>query len=136
MARDIRLETSGPSVTLSCAVVADDAGLPDRLWFRVLRADAALIDEAGSRCPYADRRACDLWRHTRSYARELGRTEIVKAIETAMARFERSEYRALAPLAAVLSALGVTADHLRAVKRRLIRRPSGLPSRRDRPGEG
>ena len=91
--------------------------------------------DAVAKFPYADRRSCDLWTHTRNYARDLGRTEIVKAIETAMARFERSEYRVLAPLAAMLGALGVTADHLRTVKRGLIRRLSGIPSLRDRPGE-
>ena len=74
-----------------------------------------------------DRRARDLWVHTRNHARDLGRTEVVAAVDAALARFERAEYKWLAPLAGVLASLGMTSDRLRHAKRRLARfRPQAL----------
>ena len=70
-----------------------------------------------------DRRARDLWVHTRNYAHDLGRDEVVAAIDTALARFQRAEYKWLAPLATVLATLGVTSDRLRRVKHRVVRGP-------------
>ena len=67
-----------------------------------------------------DRRARDLWVHTRNYARDLGRPEVVAAVETALARFEREEYKWMAPVANVLAAIGVTPDRLRSLKRRVV----------------
>lgn len=68
------------------------------------------------------------WMDLRQWAHELGRSEIVAAIDTAFARSRRADYAWLAPIAPVLTKLGVTPDRLRRLKRSVLRRLGKAPA--------
>lgn len=68
------------------------------------------------------------WMDLRHWAHDLGRAEIVAAIDTAIARSRRADYEWLAPCAPVLTKLGVTSERLRRLKRGVLRRLSKAPS--------
>ena len=66
-------------------------------------------------------RARRYWRDVQEWARELGRSDVVTAIDEALARNHRADYAWLAPFAGVLTRVGVSAERLRHLKRRVLR---------------